>query len=806
MQRRKLDLEVSLKPFSIDRTEAGWTAQAETIFRQWRPLIDDAQSVSLMFWAADGSEILEYDGNSDTSFEWAKWIGVANPHGYASDHPAGLKPIHEEPRLFMAAPPLWTYGDFKRLLDLLRAVFRREFGRELRLGATFDSGPEFAVSDFKYRRHPEICRGFCLGGKTFVCCYTPLHADPKPYAGWPGGIPEGTRFGVFFGRQAQRFLSDLGFDYIWFSNGFGFGMETWGVCGAVFDGEAFDPAGCGKAKEAMETFWRDFRRECPDFPVETRGTNLSTGMDLASDATPLREIYRDVKHLEVPPNSPWAALDGDFGLELAGWMSHIADLPAGKGFPFRFYTHDIWFMNSPWLDRYGRSPHDIYLPLSVARLNRRGETESPDALHILSIDDSFGRMPDQVPSEVIPYFAEMARTAPDQAGPLVWVYPFDEYHDFAYTGEKLEEIFAGDHLIKGALNAGFPLNTVISGGNFAAAPDEAFRDRILVVPTIFSFNAAVMAKLRRFLGDGGRVLFHGPARGEAIEELLGLAAAPPLAGDFTLTGDFEVAPRTVRHLALYSGGPLDRIAHDPSLDVLAEYVQNGERRVAAAAKHFAKGGLALWLRGSNSFAIVKNSHFPTPFDRSECFPAEELFRQSLKYFGYVIRFGKRSGDLPDPRLTLRMSGNALYFAGFGADTTVEEFFRFPDGAPVFTGCDLVLEDQLACYNVERAVNRECRVFVTAADGVITCREVISHMPGVKRRLRIGNLRDARVVFRPEPDHVRSVRLSDNAHGEANLTLEVPSLPGVKFETDGFGPKYIIGNFTGNLLISWGEKD
>lgn len=91
------------------------------------------------------------------------------------------------PRPYRAGDlPDWTYGDFRQLLGILRQVFRRQFGRELRIGATFDPGPEFAVSSFKYERHPEICRGFCLGGKTFVCCYTKLHADDRAYAAYPG--------------------------------------------------------------------------------------------------------------------------------------------------------------------------------------------------------------------------------------------------------------------------------------------------------------------------------------------------------------------------------------------------------------------------------------------------------------------------------------------------------------------------------------------------------------------------------------------------------------------------------------------
>ena len=90
---------------------------------------------------------------------------------------------------------------------------------------------------------------------------------------------------------------------------------------------------------------------------------------------PLRDIFRKVPNLQPPPNSPWAALNGDFGLELVGWLSHIAELP-GDSYPFRFYIHDPWFINSPWLDRYGRYPHDLYLPFALTRVEQRGEGNS----------------------------------------------------------------------------------------------------------------------------------------------------------------------------------------------------------------------------------------------------------------------------------------------------------------------------------------------------------------------------------------------------------------------------------------------
>src|SRR5690606_13087970 len=251
-------------------------------------------------------------------------------------------------------------------------------------------------SEFKYKKHPEILEGSAMGEKSFVFSYATLNEDKTAYAGFPKGIPENTPFGTFFGRQSQHFLKDLNFDYIWFSNGFGFGMEPWASTGVIFTGKGFNKERLAETKEKIINFWKLFRAECPNYRIETRGTNLSTGIDLAKDVVDLRAIYNGGFNILPPPNSPWAALDGDFGLEMIGYLSRMAELPDDK-YIYRYYTHDPWWLNSPWLDRYGSEPHDIYLPMSASRINENGEIKLPTHLNFLTIDDSFGNMPTQVP-------------------------------------------------------------------------------------------------------------------------------------------------------------------------------------------------------------------------------------------------------------------------------------------------------------------------------------------------------------------------------------------------------------------------
>ncbi|MGI5878904.1 MAG: hypothetical protein ACOX7W_09880 [Christensenellales bacterium] len=74
---------------------------------------------------------------------------------------------------------------------------------------------------------------------------------------------------------------------------------------------------------------------------------MGVGIEIATDGISFKDLYGGGFNFQPPPNSPWAALNGDFGLKLTGYMSRIAELPPGEGYPFRFYSHDPWWMNSP---------------------------------------------------------------------------------------------------------------------------------------------------------------------------------------------------------------------------------------------------------------------------------------------------------------------------------------------------------------------------------------------------------------------------------------------------------------------------
>lgn len=56
---KNVTLELSLKPFK--QTDEGYIRKiCAQIFEQWRALLKDRPSISIMLWVGDGSEILDY--------------------------------------------------------------------------------------------------------------------------------------------------------------------------------------------------------------------------------------------------------------------------------------------------------------------------------------------------------------------------------------------------------------------------------------------------------------------------------------------------------------------------------------------------------------------------------------------------------------------------------------------------------------------------------------------------------------------------------------------------------------------------
>ncbi|MBQ8431318.1 MAG: hypothetical protein IJX28_00390 [Clostridia bacterium] len=788
---KNMTLEVSLKPFRS--TDAAFVEEVcRTIFEQWKPLVKDAECVSILLWTADGSELLDYDGCDDTPFEWAYWVGNANAtpatHRSRSD-PEGIE-LHAKPRLYISEPPVMTYGILKRIVTTLRRVGGELLGgKPIRVGTTFDPGPEFARSDFKYRRHNEICQGNTMGIKSFVCSYATLNGDDRVYAGYPNGIPHGLPFGRFFGRQAQCFLRDMGFDYIWFSNGIGFGRDTWSTTGAVFDGEAFHAEALPEVKQAVFDFWKLFREECPSYPIETRGTNMTMGIDFASDGVPLKAVYDADFGLLPPPNSPWAALDGDFGLELAGYMSRIAELP-GQEFLFRYYLHDPWWVNSPWYDRYNGMPHDIYLPLAVSRIDAEGRIGTPTHVNILSIDNTYGQLPEQCATEVIPHLQKGFRELPDAPAPVVWVYPFTAYSQ-CRDETMIGEIFAGDWFIRSCINAGAPIAGVVSVENFLKHEKSLYAGSILVTP-VPEADSAFEADILNYLTAGGRVIFYGSTRraSQRFLHTVGVKNTHGVEGELPLTLEGEPCGR-IKHTPVIGGGPLTEALAGGQPLALA-----GEKVIATRGEGF------VWLRGLASNDFIKGKKRLIPQREEDYYPVERLMLRALSELGCTILYEKPVGQ-PSPVMMLHRFDNAFVLAQYSPSTVVKTKLKLPLGAPILDGYDVCLEEGYATYHFPKAERRECRVFVEQAEGVVYCHEHPPCSARMRRRVRVGGLKNATVRFLGEDYCKECLDVRLNTSGDACL-LSDPMEYSYKTEQ---GVTYCeVRNVTGTLTFSMPLRD
>ncbi|MGO4545434.1 hypothetical protein AB4Z29_11590 [Paenibacillus sp. 2TAB23] len=815
---QRVSLEMSLKPFKSTAPEAIEAVCAEAI-RQWLPLIGMAGSCSVLLWVADGSEILVWDGDLQREIEWARYIGYANEQ-FFTHLTEGTDPRIAQP--YISEPATITYGDLQFIIASFKRIAAERYGIRMEVGATFDAGPEFAYSDFKYKLHPEINRAEVNGqfislkaDYTVVCGWSKLKEDHVDYAAYPGGIPEGTPFGEFLGRQCASFLPALGFDYIWFSNGFALSYFPWTYLGANYDGKQLPMAQYEELSTKMLSFWEIFKQECPNYRTEIRGTNYGTGMDLAKDGIPLLDLY-ERNYVEIPPpNSPWGALNYDFGLELTGYMSRIAMLP-GQTYLFRFYANDPWFWQNPWWDLYDREPHDIYCPLTVARVNTQGELESPGIVQILTIDTEKGELDADIPMEVIPHIKKAFKDAPDQPGILTWLYPIRELHEaMAESDEHASDTFFHDWFVRNAINQGLPLNTVVSTDDFFAMNDDAInklQDTILFT-SAFWIKGKKAQRIVEYVRNGGKIIFYGRVEDPELRKLLNLAYEDELEGDFSvnlasprdsiMNGEpiSEDGSYQLFHHSHISGGGLSEVVDDLAdcnTFVHASVNQFEIERVFALTRALPEwdGGRVGWVRGSLPFQIAGITHLPVRQEK-EFVDSSVFVRYLLQQFGYGLYQTKEDAASESALMFITRKDNAFILTGCKQDSSVRLNLQFPEGAPLIVGQTAMIGNGTAAYALDRTFHDECRMFVNQKQtSRITCREN-QPVPTPKKRGRtlrtisVYNLIEAELTVYPPLAQLQAgnveVKIGDQA---LDLIGKV------------FGNRIRLTHISGNIDISW----
>lgn len=792
---QRVTLELSSKPFIDDSEETAYRV-ADELFTQWLPLIKEAQTLSLLLWTADGSELLSWSGNEEDTFEWACWIGCAEPMPlpekmrerdklHTHYFPKKYRPDIDSKR---------TYRWLRRTIEILKERAWAVTGKVLLVGTTLDNGPEFALSPFKYQLHPELCAGSTAGVNRSIVCTAVMHGDSRRYAAFPEGVPEGLSFGTFLGRQYQEFARHFGIDYLWLSNGTGFGRDTWSISGFLFDKELFFPEYADQAAGAMLDFWRDLYAACPGIQVETRGSNYSAGVEIASDAAPLKELYRTY-HIAPPVNSPWAAINKNSGLELSAWMSHIAELPDQR-IPFRFYIHDPWFLNSPWLDRYEREPWDLYQPLAVSRITADGSCHCANSAAFLSADNSHGEMPDQVPQEVIPLVLDAWRTAPDTAGPLVWLYPFDEYNDLA-RGEapRPESVMREELFIGEALQEGLFLNTVISTAEFRRNPD-AVQGRILITP-VSAWTDENRSALEDFADNGGKIMLYGGTVNapEWMLARLRIKNTAALVGRVTIQeADDPAVSNTAYIHSAYTEGGLTAVPADDPPEVLVWAEQDGQRRIVAAAADDLLYIEAILPMPEKIDKLNRNLDIAP---QGTVYPTAALPLRCLARFGWKFTL---DGAVM-PRTVISRHDNAFFFGIFACDTTVAMRVDSPWGIPLLTGQETRIADGQGIWRPSRFSRRECRAFVRQSNGIVSSKIEHCAFPFVRDRRQYEGLQNAEFTFFPPPGAAEvEFLLKDPNLGSWNLLHG--DLLTAEWHDSEQGRYAVLHNITGNLLISW----
>lgn len=785
-------LETSLKPFA-SFSEEDIDATARQIVHAWAPLLGRCRSVAVLLWISDGSELLDWAGDDDDSVEWARWVGFNNtsydPYGHNVTPDRTAVP-------YRADAPTLDYAGIRRVVAGIRKAVAEFTGVPVEIGATVDSGPEFAPSAFKFERHPEIMAdGEATGVGKVIRMVQPwgkLSGDDRRYAAYPDGLPEHTPFGEFLGRQANAYLTAMGFDYLWLSNGFGFSGYSWTVLGETFDGTRFRSDHASDVRARILDFWNKFAATV-GYPVEVRGTNFGIGMDIATDAVPSREIYESPVLRAPPPNSPWGPLNRDFGIELTGTLSRIARLPGG-GFPFRFYASDSWFWQTPWRDFYGGEPFDIHLPLSLSRIDENGRIGIASDIEILTVDSHRGEIDPTHGAEISVFVERSRRAAPDEAAPLVWMYPFDAYHDtLEQAPETIGQPFFEDWLVSAAMNAGLPLASVLDVADAAGALDSGALDRSVLLTPASGLDERGCAAVERALARGVDVVVYGsPALHEGAARLVGVSVdTSESSGDedeIPLTGVF--GDGTLAHNSVLSGGPLrERAAASSDVKVLATAAGH-----PYATERSVGRGVLRWLRGSSDFEIsAEDDHglrSPLPLDRTRyASPARMLVE-------LVGRTGWRTDTHPGtassyPVVTFSRSNGALRVAAYVADTTAQVALQTPYGAPLLTGLSAKLDGDAAVYSLSTSTHREARVFVRQArTNTITVTELAPFPCGVDRLLSVTGLIDAIVTLLLPPGASPLDVTTDGQIASATTTAD----------------SIIVSGATGDLRFGWWRAD
>ena len=429
----------------------------------------------------------------------------------------------------------------------------------------------------------------------------------------------------------------------------------------------------------------------------------------------------------------------------------------------------------PWYDYYNREPFDIYCPMSASRFTATGEVETPTEFNVMTANTGYGEMPPTQAMEVTPHIRRAFDKAPDEAGPLVWVYPFSEYQDELHKADgHVQSSFFGDWFITRAIAGGLPLNTVISTDNFSECirqKPETFQGRILIVPAP-NGDWKCVAPVLDFVKRGGQAIFYGSlARApKPLLDALNIKNEEPIEGDLDVTlkmaeDTFEVAPkkRPLRHSSHDSDGGITEVLAsktDKATQVRATVAKASARRVYALVRkpRGFKGTLA-WIRGTVPFQATPNSLEPIMFNPAETHDAPTWMRYLLADLGLVIRQHRHDVTTKPTFLFASRSRGSYFFNGHKPDVTPTIRLSFPQGAPIFCERQTLVSKNTATYNLNRSIHFECQAFVRQERESLISHKEQRTTPAMMRSFTLSGLQDGVLTLHVPAKALEGKRLS-----------------------------------------------
>jgi hypothetical protein len=763
--------EMSLKPFK----DRNFKEKCEEILEKWESMIKIADRISILLWVGNGSEIIEWDGKYNKEINWARYIGFCNLD-YGAYPPEIEHYKINKAALYEKNPLKITYKDLKKIIYFFKKIAKEKYKKKLTVGIPFDPGPEFVHDKFRYLEHTEILKG---GPKSeyntcwFVCSWSKIRDVKEKLKGFPEGIKGEIPFGEFLGKQFYHFAKDMNVDYIWFSNGFGFSHYAWYYKGEIFDGEKFNVEKIPDIEEKIISFWKYFRKYWKG-EIEIRGTNYAMGLDISKDAINYKRIYKEGKLDVIPPNTPWGSRD--MGGEICIYLTRLAEIPE-KRIPIRFYINDPWFRSNPWWDYYGREPYDIYLPMMAGRINERGEIEKFKEIEFLTIDTEKGEVSKKQAEEVYYHIKRGIEFSPDEPGPVLWIYPFDEYHEVLKNPIHISHLYFGDSFISRCISNGFPLNTVISSKNFKKLykknPDY-FKNIILLTHLPLG-DWDYIYDVVDFVKEGGNVIFYGsfaPVKDD-IRKIFNVKIEEGLDGDFEIENKLIEDTLSINldrkfyHNSVFGGGWIGEIIEEGEKVILRK---NGKKRTFVSLINYGKGKIG-WIRGSLPYKSERFSYQPHTLSPSEYYEPCDFLRYLLSEFGYVIKFWKyvnlqikdkkdsvseisvstiTSSISRSPAILISRKKNGYVIGGIKPNNEVEIYLRFPEGIPLPTEREVVMEkDKLGKYNFDKTFLFEVRFFVEQKEESVFQTKELPKEFGYEREISISGLKNATLTVYPE---------------------------------------------------------